>query len=57
MDRKLGSRLLFEDKFEVGAVLFNLHRVSFSVNHYSNANLADINHGANVLYLNYAVAL
>jgi hypothetical protein len=57
MDRKLGSRLLFEDKFEVGAVLFNVHRVSFSVNHYSNANLADINHGANVLYLNYAVAL
>lgn len=57
MDRKLGSRLLFEDRFEVGAVLFDVHRVSFSLNHYSNANLADINHGANVFYLNYSIKL
>lgn len=54
MDRQLGSRLLFEDKFEIGMTLFKRHRLSFSINHYSNAQLADINHGANVHYLNYA---
>lgn len=54
MDRQLGSRLLFEDRFEVGMKLFKRHRLSFSVNHYSNAKLADINHGANVHYFNYA---
>lgn len=57
MDRKLGSRLLFEDRIEIGAVLFNSHRLSFSLNHYSNANIAGINHGANVFYLNYAKPL
>ncbi len=54
MDRQLGSRLLFEDKFEVGVKIFKRHRLSFSVNHYSNAKLANINHGANVHYINYA---
>jgi hypothetical protein len=54
MDRQLGSRLLFEDKFEFGVKLFKRHRISVSINHYSNAKLADINHGANVQYINYA---
>jgi len=54
MDRQLGYRLLFEDKFEVGMKLFKRHRLSLSINHYSNAKLADINHGANVHYINYA---
>jgi hypothetical protein len=57
MDRKLGSRWLFEDRLEVGALIFTKHRMSFSLNHYSNANIADINHGANVFYLNYAISL
>lgn len=57
MDRKLGSRLLFEDKFEVGITISKQHRVSFSINHYSNAKLADRNHGANVYYFNYAYRL
>jgi hypothetical protein len=57
MDRKLGSRFLFEDKFEIGMKLAERHRLSFSVNHYSNANIADINHGANVYYFNYAFRL
>jgi hypothetical protein len=57
MDRKLGARLLFEDKFEVGMKLLKRHRLSFSINHYSNAQLADINHGANIYYFNYAYQL
>lgn len=54
MDRQLGARLLFEDKFEVGVKLLKRHRLSLSLNHYSNAQLADINHGANIYYFNYA---
>lgn len=54
MDRKLGSRFLFEDRFEAGLILFKDHRLSLSINHYSNADIADINHGVNVYYLNYA---
>lgn len=57
MDRKLGSRLLFEDRFEAGVIFYDSHRLSFSVNHYSNANLADINHGVNIYYINYAYRL
>jgi len=57
MDRQLGSRLLFEDKFEVGIKLLTRHKFSVSINHYSNAKLADINHGANVYYFNYAYQL
>nr|WP_297348340.1 acyloxyacyl hydrolase [uncultured Glaciecola sp.] len=57
LDRQLGARLLFEDKFEVGIKLLERHRLSFSINHYSNAQLADINHGANIYYFNYAYQL
>jgi len=57
MDRKLGSRLLFEDRFELGIILAKKHRLSISVNHYSNANLADINHGINYYFVNYAYAI
>lgn len=56
LDRKLGARLLFEDKFEAGAIIADKHRISISINHYSNANLADINHGVNYTFLNYAYA-
>ena len=57
LDRELGSRNLFEDKFEAGIIINSKHRFSVSVNHYSNANLADINHGVNFYFLNYAYAL
>ncbi|WP_395341610.1 acyloxyacyl hydrolase [Ningiella sp. W23] len=57
IDRKLGSRFLFEDRLEAGIVLAKRHRVSVSVNHYSNANLADINHGVNFYFFNYAYRL
>jgi lipid A 3-O-deacylase len=57
MDRQLGSRWLFEDRLEVGTVIFSKHRISFSLNHYSNANITDINHGANVHYLNYSMSI
>lgn len=53
LDRKLGSRLLFEDRFEAGIILAERHRISFGVNHYSNANLANINHGVNYFFLSY----
>ncbi|MFC4699684.1 acyloxyacyl hydrolase [Glaciecola siphonariae] len=53
IDRKLGSRLLFEDRLELGLILFKKHRLSVSVNHYSNANIADINHGVNYYFVNY----
>lgn len=57
LDRKLGSRNLFEDKFEAGIIIAKKHRFSLSVNHYSNAKLADINHGVNFYYINYAYSL
>lgn len=60
MDRKLGSWLLFENRLKIGTVLFDSHQVYFILNHYSNADIADIadiNHGANVFYLNYYVSL
>lgn len=56
IDRELGSRFLFEDKFEAGIVIAQKHRISLSVNHYSNANIADINHGVNYYFVNYAFA-
>lgn len=52
MDRNLGSRFMFEDRFEVG-LQYQQHHLSFSVNHYSNADLATYNDGVNVNYLNY----
>lgn len=52
MDRELGSRWLFEDRLEIG-VSANNHHISYSLNHYSNANLASINHGMNINYINY----
>lgn len=57
LDRQLGSRNLFEDKFEAGIIIAERHRLSLSVNHYSNANLANINHGVNFYYINYAYSL
>ncbi|MGQ8364257.1 acyloxyacyl hydrolase [Glaciecola sp. 1036] len=54
LDRQLGTHLLFEDRFEFGAILAKQHRVSLSINHYSNANFASINHGVNLFYANYA---
>ena len=53
MDRQLGSRFMFEDRIELGIALEH-HRLSYSINHYSNANLADINHGVNVQYVSYS---
>ncbi|MDN4501682.1 acyloxyacyl hydrolase [Alteromonadaceae bacterium BrNp21-10] len=53
MDRQLGSRFMFEDRFEAG-LEYAQHRLSFSVNHYSNAKLAEVNHGVNVQTINYS---
>lgn len=52
MDRKLGSHLLFEDKAELGIRIDN-HQFSIGISHFSNANFADINHGANVHFVSY----
>ena len=53
MDRELGSHLQFEDKAEVG-VRYKSHQIAIGISHFSNANLADINHGVNVVQLSYA---
>lgn len=52
--RKLGSTWLFEDKFVVGTELYKNHRIAFSINHYSNANLATENDGLTISYINYS---
>ena len=52
--RKLGSKWLFEDKLVVGIEVYNHHRLAFSLNHYSNANLASENDGLTILYFNYS---
>ena len=53
MDRKMGSHLHFEDRIELG-IRIAKHQVAKGISHFSNANLADINHGANVYYIGYA---
>ena len=52
--RNLGSKWLFEDKFVLGAEIFENHRLAISFNHYSNANLASENDGLSIWYLNYS---
>jgi hypothetical protein len=47
---------MFENIFEAGAVLFAIHRVSLSWNHYSNAHFAEINHNATVFHLSYPIS-
>ncbi|WP_169726077.1 acyloxyacyl hydrolase [Aestuariibacter salexigens] len=54
MDRLLGSHSQFEDKFELG-LQAGRHRLAATLSHYSNANLADINHGVNVYYVSYTL--
>lgn len=51
--RKLGSEWLFEDKFVLGTEILDNHRLSISLNHYSNANLASENDGLSIWYINY----
>ncbi|GAA0374319.1 hypothetical protein GCM10009092_43180 [Bowmanella denitrificans] len=55
MDRSLGSRWLFETRFELGVQFARRHRLSYGINHYSNAYLAERNQGANMHYLNYSL--
>ena len=53
-NRKLGDNWLFEDKLEAGIELYNTHRLSFALRHYSNADLHTNNDGTNLLSLNYS---
>jgi hypothetical protein len=53
MDREMGAHIMFEDKLEIGAS-WQSHQVALGISHFSNANLASINHGANVHYVSYA---
>lgn len=52
--RKLGSKWLFDNKLVVGIEVSKTHLLAFSVNHYSNADLASENDGLNVWYVNYS---
>lgn len=52
MDREMGSHLMFEDKLEVG-FRYQSHQFTLGLSHFSNADLADINHGANIYQLGY----
>lgn len=53
MDRELGSHLQFEDRIEIG-LRYSQHQVALGLSHFSNANLADINHGVNVYHVSYS---
>ena len=53
-NRKLGDNWLFEDKLEAGIELYNTHRISAVLRHYSNADLNNNNDGTNVLSFNYS---
>ena len=53
LDRNLGSHWLFEDKFAIGVVLSNKHRIGLFIMHYSNADLASHNDGADSIGLSY----
>lgn len=52
MDRELGSHIMFEDKLELG-FRYRYHQLTVGISHFSNANLARINHGANIYQLGY----
>lgn len=53
-DRQLGSRWMFEDKLAVGLIIKSHHEIALSAVHYSNADFADINDGADVFGLSYS---
>ncbi len=53
LDRDLGSNWLFEDKIGLGVIFKQHHRVGLSFSHYSNADLASINDGADSIGLSY----
>ncbi len=53
LDRNLGSKLLFEDKVGLGVIVDQRHKLGFSYIHYSNANLANPNDGADTFGLVY----
>jgi hypothetical protein len=52
MDRELGSHIMFEDKPELG-FRYRYHQLTVGISHFSNADLASINHGANIYQLGY----
>lgn len=54
VDRKLGSRWMFEDKIALGITINEHHEVAISAVHYSNADLADFNDGADVFGISYS---
>ncbi|MDM7861652.1 acyloxyacyl hydrolase [Alteromonas sp. ASW11-36] len=53
MDRQLGSHLQFEDRVELGLRYYR-HQFSLGLSHFSNADIADINHGVNVYQIGYS---
>lgn len=53
LDRDLGTNWLFEDRVGLGVIFNQHHRVGLSFIHYSNADLASINDGADSIGLSY----
>ncbi len=53
-DRHLGSRWMFEDKIALGLAIDKHNEIALSAVHYSNADLADINDGADVFSISYS---
>ncbi len=53
LDRNLGANWLFEDKLGVGVIINRHHRLGVFFMHYSNADLASHNDGADSIGINY----
>ncbi|WP_162618065.1 acyloxyacyl hydrolase [Shewanella halifaxensis] len=53
LDRNLGSHWLFEDKLGLGVVIKRNHKIGLFFMHYSNADLASHNDGADSIGLSY----
>nr|WP_282446602.1 acyloxyacyl hydrolase [Shewanella sp. 1CM18E] len=53
LDRNLGSNWLFEDKIGMGVIVNEHHRIGLFFMHYSNADLASHNDGADSIGLSY----
>ncbi|WP_447173329.1 acyloxyacyl hydrolase [Shewanella sp. 0m-8] len=53
LDRDLGSNWLFEDKLGLGLIVNKHHRIGLSYSHYSNAELASANDGADLIGISY----
>jgi len=54
--KELGNNIEFRTTFELSYQLKNENRIGISFGHISNANIADINPGAEVLSLSYQIS-